>query len=468
MNEERASEGPPRGSGGSGGAFSRTEGTRRAGRGATGRGGASAEGAAGGSDAQREPREQVAADVPVARGGRRRVAAEPALDVGDLAQALQRSVAAIGTAGPPRAGLTRIRRRAKARARRRTVMAGGAGVLFMAMAVSVLTGNSFDIVPVLTGVVGLGGGGGGGGDGGGAASGSTSPAADGPGQVRTVRPTGGLKGPAIGPGIVAATPSALVASGVGACGATDLTTVASVDTVIGGVSYGHVEAVAMRTCAVAGPPVLQVDNAAANAASSVVILQHIPSDGSQLPQVPTWGTVLVLHAGQGYDFQFAWAPDTCPAASSSAGPTGSSAGSGGGAGVAGGGPSAVTGTAAGSANAGEYQLSYLVTATSPTSPVTLQASCGATVYVTDVYERGAYPLPKPDSATPTPPPSSTSAAPSSAAPPPPPSTSAPAPAPSSAAPSTGTAGGESPGAPAASPAMGTSAADTSTGQTAGP
>ena len=467
MNEERASEGPPRRSGGSGGAFSRGEGTRRAGRGGTGRGGAGHEGPARGSGAQWEW-DQVAAAVPVARGGRRRVAAQAPLDSGDLAQALQRSVAAIGTAGPPRAGLTRIRRRAKARQRRRTVMAGGAGVLFVAMAVSVLTGKSFDIVPVLTGVVGLGGGDG---DGGGATSSSPSAAADGPGQVRTVRPTGGLKGPAIGPGVVAATPSALAASGVGACGATDLTTVASVDTVIGGVSYGHVEAVAAHTCAVAGPPVLQVENAAANAASSVVILRHTPSDGSQLPRVPTWGTVLVLHEGQGYDFQFAWAPDTCPAAASSAGPTGGSGGSSGGgsgAGPASGGPSAVTGTAAGSANAGDYQLSYLVTATSPTSPVTLQAVCGATVYVTDVYARGAYPLPEPDAATPTPPPSSASAAPSSAAPSPPPSTTASAPAPSSAAPSTGTGGGVSPGAPAASPAIGTPTAGASTGQAAGP
>ncbi|WP_034266521.1 hypothetical protein [Actinospica robiniae] len=390
-----------------------------------------------------------------AGGGRRRAAAP--LDPADLATALQRSVAEIGTAGPPRAGLARIRRKAKARQRRRTVMAGSAGVLFMAMAVSVVTGNSFDIVPVLTSVVGLGGGDS-------TPSSGVTATPDGHGQVRTVRPMAGRKGPAIGPGDVTATPSALAGTKVAACTAADLITVDSVDSVIGGVSYGHVEAVAQHPCAVAGPPVLQVANATANAASSVVLLRHNASDGSQLPQVPTWGTVLVLQAGQGYDFQFAWAPDACPAPGTSGAPAGSGTG---------GGPSGASGepggTSPGSASpaSGKYQLSYLVTATSLTSPVTLEAACGATVYVTDVYARGAYPLPKPET-TPTPQPATTSAAApdspstppstSSSAPPPPP------PPPSSDVPTNGS--GVSPGAPAASPVVSTPSNDGATGGSA--
>jgi hypothetical protein len=356
------------------------------------------------------------------------------LDPADLATALQRSVAEIGTAGPPRAGLARIRRKAKARQRRRTVMAGSAGVLVMVMAVSVVTGNSFDIVPVLTSVVGLGGGDS-------APSGGAPATPDGNG-VRTVRPTAGRKGPAIGPGDVTVTPSALAGTGVAPCTAADLITVDSVDSVIGGVSYGHVEAVAQRPCAVAGPPVLQVANATANAASSVVLLRHTASDGSQLPQVPTWGAVLVLRAGQGYDFQFAWAPDACPAPGASGAP----AGSGGASGASG----DTSGTSPGSASpsSGTYQLGYLVTATSLTAPVTLQAACGATVYVTDVYARGAYPLPKPET-TPTPQPATTSAAPDSPTPPPSTSSSPPPAPPSSAVPTNGS--GFSPGAPVASP-----------------
>jgi hypothetical protein len=260
---------------------------------------------------------------------------------------------------------------------------------------------------------------------------------DGSGQVRTVRPSAGRKGPAIGPGPAAGTPTALAATGVSACVAQDLTTVASVDTVIGGVSYGHVEAVAARTCAVAGPPVLQVANSTGNAASTVVILEHTASDGSELPPVPTWGAVLVLQAGQGYDFQFAWAPDACqaPAVSPAATATGTPG-------------AAASGTSASPPTSSMYALSYLVTATSPTSPVTLSAACGATVYVTDVYPRGAYPLPKPDSDTPTPQASATSAAPNSAGTTPPPSSPPPAAPSSSVAPTGGT--GASPAAPLAS------------------
>lgn len=482
MNEERGSRpGPPRRSGGAGGTFGRGEGARRAGRrGADGRprpqlpdagsGGDSAAhadpGAGAGSAGAPVPSAQPY--VPSAHGGGRRAGGAQPLDPTDLTAALQRSVAGIGVSGPPRAGMARIRRKAKARQRRRTVLAGSAGVLFLVMAVSVATGNSFDIMPVLTGVVGLGDGGDS------AATPSRGVLPDDVGQVRTVRPTAGRKGPAIGPGTVAATPSALAATGVGACGPADLTTVASVDTVIGGVSYGHVEAVAQRSCAVAGPPVLQVENATANAASTVVILPHSAADGSRLPQVPTWGAVLVLHAGQGYDFQFAWAPDACPAPTGSASaaaapaPAGSagSAGSGsagGGSGTSG--AASGTPTGAGSATASTYQLGYLVTATSQTSPVTLNAACGATVYVTDVYPRGAFPLPRSGStASPQPPTSSAML-------PPPASTkptgSGPAQPPQSAGASGGA--GASPGTPAASPGVTAagnagSGSDGSTGQ----
>jgi hypothetical protein len=233
----------------------------------------------------------------------------------------------------------------------------------------------------------------------------------------------------------------LAAAGVPVCAPADLTTVTTVDTVIGGVSYGHVEAVAQRACAVAGPPVLQVENAAGTAASSVVILQHVSSDGSRLPQVPTWGAVLKLAPGQGYDFQFAWAPDACPApgASDSVGSTG----------VAGtGGP-----TSGAAASTAAYTLSYLVENTMPTEPVDLGAACGATVYVTDIYPRDAFALPQPTG--------SASPQPSASAPVTTPSPAAPS---SSSAP-TGTAATTTApsGSTSASPATGTTGASAGTG-----
>ncbi|HTJ67891.1 MAG TPA: hypothetical protein VL551_10210 [Actinospica sp.] len=310
----------------------------------------------------------------------------PELDTRELAAALQRSVASIGAAGPPRAGLTRIRKRAKARQRRRTVMASSAGVLMLAVVLGSVTGSKFNIVPVLTGVVGLGGNS--------TSSGAPSPSphGGGSGQVRTVRPpaaVAGKKGPAIGPVLPAASPSALASAGIPQCTAADLKTTATVDSVINGVSYGHIEAVANTTCAVAGPPVLQVENVAGTAVASVVILKHEPSDGSALPDTSTWGAVLKLQSGQGFDLQFAWAPDACPAVASAS-------------------PSTSASPAASTSPESAYSLSYLVAGTTPTAPVDLEASCGATVYVTDVYNQGAYALPQPP-ATPSPQASTSSA-----------------------------------------------------------
>ena len=312
------------------------------------------------------------------RSGASHDSSEPReLDPEELSAALQRSVAAIGAAGPPRVGLVRIRRRAKARQRRRTVMASSAGVLMLAVVVGSVTGSKFDIVPVLTGVVGLGGN---------STSGAptATPHAGSSGQVRTVRPpaaVAGKKGPAIGPVTPSATPSALASAGVPQCTKADLTAKATVDTVINGVSYGHVDAVANTTCAVAGPPVLQVQNLAGTAVRSVVILEHESTDGSQLPDVATWGAVLKLQAGQGFTLQFAWAPDACSAAAA----TGTA--------TAGGSASPALSAAANQSPESTYSLSYLVSGTSPTSPADLQAACGATVYVTDIYRPGAYALP---------------------------------------------------------------------------
>jgi hypothetical protein len=254
----------------------------------------------------------------------------------------------------------------------------------------------------------------------------------------------GKKGPAIGPfSPNATTAAALAATGVPQCTIADLKTVATVDAVIGGVSYGHIEAVANSACAVAGPPVLQVENAAGTAAGSVVILRHEASDGSALPDVPTWGAVLKLQADQGYDFQFAWAPDSCAQAGANvpAGSGGTSAATGGSSAptAAGTGSSGAT-TKSGNQNAqSAYSLSYLVAGVTPTAPVDLGASCGATVYVTDVYSEGAYPLPQPPTTpTPQPPSSSAPAAPSQSPTTQPPTSGAP------------TSAGTSPAAPSSS------------------
>ncbi|HEU5428462.1 MAG TPA: hypothetical protein VFU74_16395 [Actinocrinis sp.] len=306
----------------------------------------------------------------------------------DLAQALRTRVAVVGAAGPPPGSLARIRRKARTRQRNRMVLAGSAGVLMLAMAVTMATGDRFDIVPTLTGAVGLGGGSGASGQNG--ASGSSNAATAGNGG-HAVWPTGtgGKSGLAIGPvGPVVATPSAAAAAKVPLCTADLLKTATTLGPTVRGVEYAHVDAIAQSPCVVVGPPVLTVANEAGTARSSVEILKEDLTQAALLPAVPTWGTAMVLKTGQAYQFQFAWASAPCSQDALTPSPS----------------PSASLNSM--------YFLGYAVTGTTPTGVVALTANCGAKVYVTDIYAPGAFPLPK----APVPPPPVTSSSP--AAPPP--------------------------------------------------
>lgn len=323
----------------------------------------------------------------------------------NLASALRASVASVGTSGPPPGSLVRIRRKARARQRNRMVAAGSAGILMLAVAVTMATGARFDIVPTLTGASGASGGSAPGNQPGVGSSAHPSVAADG---AHVVWPTGspGKTGLAIGPvAPVVATPSSVAAGQLPLCTAASLKAGTTMGPTIKGVAYGRVDAVAQSSCVTVGPPVLTVANQAGTASSSVVILKENTAAASQLPSVPTWGRMMTLKAGQGYQFQFAWAATAC--AQGSASPA----------------PSPAIGP---NATSSMYYLGYAVTGTTPTAVVTLNAPCGAQVYVTDIYDTGAFPLPKaPVSAAP-PPVVSTSAAPPSSPAPPPPASSAPA------------------------------------------
>lgn len=358
-------------------------------------------------------------------------AASDFVDADHLGAALRSRVAPIGVAGPPVGSLARVRRRARVRQRNRAALAGSAGVLVIAVAVTLATGDRFNIVPTLTGTSGNNSGSVAGGQSGG--SGSDRGAAAAASGGRVVWPKGGTgkTGPAIGPvAPVTATPPAAAAAKVPLCTAATLMTNTTLGPTLGSVVYGHVDAVAQTSCVVVGPPVLTVANAAGTAADSVLILKEDTKVAAALPQVATWGTTMVLTAGQSYEFQFAWATAQCPQPTGSAAPSMSAA------------PSTTT-----------YTLGYAVTGTTPTAPVTLTAACGADVFVTDIYKPGAYPLPTAVTQSTAP---STSASPDTTTPPPTsPTTSAPPPSTSaspSTPPSTGaTGGGAGTGAVGASP-----------------
>jgi hypothetical protein len=321
-----------------------------------------------------------------------------------LGVALRSRVARIGVAGPPLGGLARVRHRARARQRKRAALAGSAGVLVIAVAVTLATGDRFDIVPTLTGTAGNGSGSVSGNRAdGSAADHGTAAAANG---GRVVWPTAGSTktGPAIGPGApVTGTPAAAAAAKVPLCAASTLTTNTMLGPTIGGVVYGHVDAVATSACVVVGPPVLAVTNGAGTAAGSVLIFKEDTKVAPALPKVSSWGTAMVLAAGAGYEFQFAWVGAQCPQESGTASPTVS--------------PATSTTT---------YTLGYAVTGTTATAQVTLTAACGADVFVTDIYKPSAYPLPTAASQSAVPSGSAT-AAPSTTAPPVQPTTSSPPP-----------------------------------------
>jgi hypothetical protein len=343
-------------------------------------------------------------------------------DADHLAAALRARVAPIGVAGPPAGSLARVRRRARIRQRNRAALAGSAGVLVIAVAVTLATGDRFNIVPTLTGTSGNNGGAVAGGQTGGPGGDRGAAAAANGGRVVWPKGGTGKTGPAIGPvAPVTSTPPAAAAAKVPLCTAAKLMTTTTVGPTIGGVVYGHVDAVAQSPCVVVGPPVLTVVNAAGTAADSVLILREDTKVATALPQVTTWGTTMVLSVGQIYEFQFAWATAQCPQSSGSASASAAPAA-----------PSTTT-----------YTLGYAVTGITPTAPVTLTAACGADVFVTDIYKPGAYPLPAAVTQSPVP---STSASPATATAPPttpttssaPPSSASPSP---SSPPSTSASGG---------------------------
>jgi hypothetical protein len=342
--------------------------------------------------------------VPAKHGPSRRPAGENAkqeaanLHPADLSVALRAAVSRVGAAGPPAGGLARVRRKAKVRQRNHAVLAGSAGVVMIVMGVTVATGDRFSIVPALTGVVGLGNNGNSTGQQPGGQSGQGASAA---GETsHAVWPSPGASGsaktgPAIGPGAPPTIAPSPTSAQIPLCSAATLNMSTTLGVTDGDVRYGEIDVVPQSICLASNPPVLEVTNAAGNAAASVQIMPATAADQSAapgLPIVPGSGHTAVLQPGQAYEFQFAWVAPACaqPTASpaASAGPT-----------------PAPTATA--------YSLQYAVPGSTSVSGVTLDASCGAQVYVTDVYVHGAYPIPTPTPVPPTPTASPSASTPSS-------------------------------------------------------
>jgi hypothetical protein len=295
----------------------------------------------------------------------------------ELAEALRSRVAGIGLAGPAQDGPERIRHAVQVRRRNRQVLAGSATVLIVAVVVFLTGGDRFPLTPTLTGAGGAGGGAVSSGPTDGSAPQGSATAAGNGAHIVFPSPGDHRTGPAIGPVQAATSVPASAHSSAPLCSSSTLSTQITLGPTIGGITYGHVDATAQADCVAVGPPSLTISNQASTAVATVVILKEDVATAPGLPAVGTWGTTLALSAGQSLEFQFAWLPLPCTQTGSSASAAGS-----------------VSTASPPDPAATVYSLSYIPSGTLASSTsATLNAQCGADVFVTDMYQPGAQPLP---------------------------------------------------------------------------
>lgn len=190
------------------------------------------------------------------------------------------------------------------------------------------------------------------------------------------------------------------------CGMTTLGRLTvTADTVVNGVTYGHVDGTVVSSCDLASQPAVAV-TPSAGVGQSVPTIDNSTAHYQGLPDVTPSAATIVVQGGSSFQFQFAWVPATCSPGSSgsSDGTAGEGASAGAGTGSAGG-----PGADAGAGDASDaptdtptptgtptppagYQIEYSAAANGPTAMTTLDAACGASVYVTAVYPSGQYPL----------------------------------------------------------------------------
>lgn len=184
---------------------------------------------------------------------------------------------------------------------------------------------------------------------------------------------------------------------------------------IDGVSYETVTATAATACSIAGPPQLMVLDAAGSVSSKVGIFKADGIAAPGLAAVPTWGRVLVLKPGDMYQFQFAWVPTACPVATppptttpptppsssptSNGSPSGSPSSAAAGAPTASAAPSTAPVATTPAPNGPppspvSLTVAYSVYGAQPIANATFSETCGAAVYVTDIFQAGEYPAPR--------------------------------------------------------------------------
>jgi hypothetical protein len=178
------------------------------------------------------------------------------------------------------------------------------------------------------------------------------------------------------------------------------------------IAYETVTVTAKSACTIAGPPILTILDASGSIAAVTVYREDgVAAPGLAL--VPGWGRQIALAAGDKYQFQFAWVRTACPQPSSQPPtatttaptspptsdpssvtlpvplpPTSSSAPP-----VAATSPSSSPTASMPPQPGVSYTVHYTVYGTAPAATYTFSASCGAAIYVTDIFQAGQYPQP---------------------------------------------------------------------------
>jgi len=182
-----------------------------------------------------------------------------------------------------------------------------------------------------------------------------------------------------------------------------------------GVSYETMTATVQTACTLAGPPQLYVYDAAGAVSTKVPVYKEDLTVVPGLAKVDTWGRQLILKPGDKFQFQFAWVQTACPPPPSTSPPTSAPSSPPPSTSVV---PTSLaasvplatiplpslptTPTAAQSdspspsiapPSAVSYLVAYSVYGAQPIANATFSTTCGAAVYVTDIFQNGEYPAP---------------------------------------------------------------------------
>jgi hypothetical protein len=184
---------------------------------------------------------------------------------------------------------------------------------------------------------------------------------------------------------------------------------------VNGVSYETVTATAATACTIAGPPQLTVVDAAGAVSSKVPIFKADGIAAPGLAAVPTWGRTLVLKPGDRYQFQFAWVATACPpppttppvgtpsSVPSTPPPSSASAAASDATSLTSQ-PPTTTPTSAPTSqpspsqssqppSPSSFTVAYSVYGAQPIANATFTSTCGAAVYLTDLFQNGEYQAP---------------------------------------------------------------------------